>query len=792
MNRVIKTPYSTRVLLVLALALLACCPFAIWSAAPASRTSHAQDSSLSSIDAGGHHVSHQATGGVGLTLPLSFEANSGQTDPRVTFLARGQGYTVFLTSTEAVLALQKSVMPTSRPVVDQHATTQAVVRLQFVGANPRATVTGRDELPGKINYFMGSNPRLWRTGIATYAQVAYANLYPGVTLVYYGTQRQLEYDFIVAPQSDPRQIGWSVSGAQKMWVDGMGNLRMIVAGTELVEPAPSVYQMVQGVRQMIHVGYVVTGNQVRFDVGTYNPTTTLVIDPILSYSTYLGGSGDDFTFYMDLDSSGNVYLAGFTNSTNFPTTAGAVQTAYAGGPDDVFVTKLNPTGSGLVFSTYLGGAGDDIAIGVATDPGRNVYVVGTTSSTDFPTTPGAFQRVYGGGPHDGFVTKLNATGSALVYSTYLGGSGDDQVFIGPTDASGQVYAEGFTSSPNFPTTHGAFQTSYGGGNFDAFVTKLNRTGTGLVYSTYLGGTGDDFGFDGTIDSSGHAYLTGFTSSTDFPTTVGAFQRTYGGGNTDLFVTKLNQDGTGLVYSTYLGGSGDEQPRDMAVDQEGNAYVPGLTSSTNFPTTAGAFQTTYGGGNSDGFVTKLNPTGSGLVYSTYLGGSGDDIAGAVRVDSDGNAYVPGQTGSTDFPTTADALQSTYGGGASDAFVVKLNRTGSRLLYSTYLGGSGDDGSNGSGVGINQGCNGSVCNVYVNGFTNSVNFPTTAGAFQRSLAGGFDVFSIKLTFDNVGDAPGLVRRGPASGSAPGSARQSGNLLSRAELLCRVSPLGCLPLS
>jgi hypothetical protein len=662
-----------RVLLVLGLALVACLPLSSWSAASTSRTSNAQDISLSSVDARGSSVSHhQATDRVDLTLPLSFEANRGQTDPRVTFLAHGQGYTVFLTATEAVLALQKPVGPTSQPMVSQPAPTQAVVRLQFVGANPRATVTGLDELPGKINYFMGRDPRLWRTGIATYTQVKYANLYPGVTLLYYGTQRQLEYDFIVAPQSDPRQIGWSVSGAQKMWVDGTGNLRMVVAGTQLVEPAPRVYQMVHGVKHTISVGYVVTGERVGFDVGTYNPDTTLVIDPVLSYSTYLGGSGDDFPFYMDLDSSGDVYLAGFTNSTNFPTTAGAFQTAYAGGPDDVFVTKLNPKGSGLVFSTYLGGTGDDLALGVATDPHRNVYVVGTTSSKDFPTTPGAFQRTYGGGPHDGFVTKLNATGSALVYSTYLGGSGGDQVIIGPTDASGQVYAEGFTSSHNFPTTPGAFQTSYTGGPDDAFVTKLNQDGTGLVYSTFLGGTGDDFGIDGTVDRFGHAYVTG------------------------------------------------------------------LTSSTDFPTTAGAFQTSYAGDNSDGFVTKLNSTGSALVYSTYLGGSGDD------------------------------------------------------------------GSNGSGVGIDQGCNGDDesngqsngrdhdCNVFVNGFTNSVNFPTTAGAFQRSLAGGIDVFSAKLTFEDEGVAPDLVRRGPASRSARGSTRQSGSLLGRAGWLCSVSPLGCLPRS
>jgi hypothetical protein len=404
-------------------------------------------------------------------------------------------------------------------------------------------------------------------------------------------------------------------------------------------------------------------------VTKFNPTGSGLV-----YSTYLAGAScfcdnNSFGNGIAVDAPGNAYVTGVTKSSTFPTTGGAFQTAYGGGITDAFVTKLNPTGSGLVYSTYLGGGSDDQAQGIAVDPAGNAYVVGLTRSSNFPTTLGAFQTAYGGGNLDAFVTKLNPAGSGLAYSTYLGGSDDDRGIGIALDASGNAYVTGPTFSTNFPTTLGAFQTAYGG-NGDVFVTKLNSLGTGLVYSTYLGGSGSDDGTGVAVDALGNAYVTGGTQSTNFPT-LAAFQPTFGGVS-DVFVAKLNPLGTGLLYSTYLGGSGDDFADGIALDALGSAYVTGRTASTNFPVTTGAPQTSFGGGVQDAFVTKLNPIGSGLVYSTYLGGSDGDVGQGIALDAlpNPNAYVAGATSSINFPTTSGAFQTVYGGGPSDAFVTKI--------------------------------------------------------------------------------------------------------------------------
>jgi len=710
-----------------------------------------------------------------MKLPLSFEPNQGQTNPAVRFLARGNGYTLYLTSNEAFLSLRR---PSPSGVKDRPSPLykmkmdgpeSMLLHMKLVGANPVTIVSGIEGLPGKSNYFIGNNPKTWQRNVPTFAKVKYKNVYPGVDLVYYGNQGRLEYDFVVAPGADPRMIELSFPGVKKLSTDAEGNLVIGLKYGEVLEPAPTVFQQVNGIKETLAGRYILKdGNRVAFQISTWDRSKAVVIDPAIQFSTYLGGSGDESPFggYMDLDRFGSVYVVGCTTSTDFPTTPDSLQSTFAGGTvggpfgGDAFVTKLNPQGSAVVYSTYLGGNGDDCGLGIAVNPLGVTYLTGQTSSTDFPTTSRAFQPSFGGGNLDGFVAKLSADGSVLIYSTYLGGSGDDAALIGPTDSGGHVYAEGLTSSTDFPNTAGAFQRTYGGGAFDAFVTKLKADGSGLVFSTYLGGSGDDLGFDGTIDRFGNAYITGITSSTDFPTTPRAFQRAYGGGDVDTFVTKLKRDGTVLVYSTYLGGSGHEEPRDLTVDVFGNAYVPGFTNSNDFPITPGAFQTSFAGGNSDGYLTKFNTSGSTVMYSTYLGGSGDDLAGAVRVDRFGNAYVPGQTSSTDFPTTANAFQSTYGGGNSDAFVTKLNRKGSGLLFSSYLGGSGDDGSVGFGTGVDG-----LGNMYVYGSTNSTDFPITKDAFQMQYGGGnSDNFVTKIAIGTGVDHPPALHRGPLGSAHP----------------------------
>jgi hypothetical protein len=681
-----------------------------------------------------------------INLPMYFETNQGQTDAQVKFLSRSPGNILFLTPSRAVLVLTKRETESSGTVLS----------MAFAGAHRRPHISGREQLPGKVNYFVGNDPRKWRTNIATYGKVLYRDLYPGIDLVYYGRRGQLEYDLVIRPGADLRNIVLEFRGAERLEVDARGDLVMHTEVGVIRQRKPVVYQEINGARREIVGSYALKGkHRVGFKVAAYDASRPLVIDPVLFYSTYLGGSFDEHGEGIAVDSTGNAYVTGGTTSSDFPTTPGAYSTTFGccvGVSNHVFVTKLNPLGSApLIYSTYIGANGDDFGIGIAIDTLGNAYVTGRTGN-NFPTTPGAFQTTFGGGNYDAFVTKLNPTGSALVFSTYLGGSGNEFGSGIAVDGLGNAYLTGQTSSIDFPTTLGAFQTSFGGGGginpLDAFVTKLNPLGSApLVYSTFLGGSSNDVGTGIAVDGLGNAYVTGYTGSTNFPTTPGAFQTTYGGG-VDAFVTKLNPLGSApLVYSTFLGGSSGDQGRGIAVDGSGNAYVTGFTGSTNFPTTLGAFQTSYGG-NGDAFVTKLNPAGSApLVYSTYLGGSNEDVGGGIAVDSSGNAYVTGYTFSTNFPTTSNAFQPTSGG-APDAFVTKLNPGGAPLVYSSYLGGSGFDRAFGIAVD-------SFGNAYVTGDT-SGSFPTTPGAFQTAPgslppAPFFDAFVSKIADVNTEECP-----------------------------------------
>jgi hypothetical protein len=560
-------------------------------------------------------------------LPLRFESNQGQADAQVNFLSRGAGYTLFLTPTQAVLDTQPA------PGNDPSATDQTVT-VQLVGGNNAARPVGLDRLAGVSNYLIGDDPSQWHTNIPNYGQVEYQNVYPGVNLVYHGNNQQhLEYDFVLEPGASSRDIRLSFLGIQGLSLDARGDLVLRTAGGNLTEQAPVVYQAIHGVRHKVSGHYVLEGNgQVGFAVGAHDRTRPLVIDPVYSlvYSTYLGGKDQDVGQAIAVDASGATYVTGSTESMSFPL-QGSLQRKL-NGPQDVFVTKLNASGTGLVYSTYLGGSGYDVGLGLAVDSSGNAYLTGFTSSTDFPTK-NAFQANFSAGrpfvgdvAYDAFVTRLNATGSALLYSSYLGGNGTEDIFNGyvnsgifggiAVDGAGNAYVTGLTNSSNFPTTAGAFQSSLAGtGN--AFVARLNTTLSGpasLIWSTYLGGNGIDGGHGIAVDGAGNVYVTGQNGSTNFPT-YNALQATGDGGN-QAFVTKFNTTGSALVYSTYLPGVTDSYA--IALDASGDAWLTG-SSSGNLLTTSGAFQSAYMGGVSDAFVMGLNPTGSGLVYSSYLGG-----------------------------------------------------------------------------------------------------------------------------------------------------------------------------
>jgi hypothetical protein len=665
-------------------------------------------------------------------IPLSFEANHGQANQNIKFTSRGNGYSLALaptTFTVAVAHNKNNEKFTARP----NATASAV-QATLLGGNTTAKLTGLEPVVTTTNYFIGSDPRKWKTNVPNYAKVKYSGVYPGVDLVFYGKQNLLEYDFIVSPGVNPSVIAVGFEGITGMRVDEKGDLILRTDAGEVRQSRPVVYQQIDGARQIIPANYLIKGKkQIAFQIRNYDRSKQLVIDPTLAFSTFLGGGASDSGTGIVVDSSGNAYITGNTASTNFPVTPGAFQTEIAAVPEpDAFVTKMNSTGTALIYSTYFGGGTRDSGNDIAVDGAGNAYITGLTDSGDLPTTPGAFRTtIVGGDEFNAFAMKLNATGTALVYSTYLG----PVVGIGiAVDSAGNAFIAG-QATGNYPTTPGAFQTVFAGGS-DAFVTKLNSTGTALVYSTFLGGSGLDSAGDIAIDSGGNAYITG-NAQAGFPITAGAFQTVFNGVS-DALVTKLNATGTALVYSTFLGGSGNDGANGIAINEAGNAYVIGFTDSSNFPVTPGAFQTTKGAGL-DAFVTEVSTAGNALAYSTYLGGDGSDFGSDIALDAAGNASVVGLTGSTDFPTTTDAIQSASGGN-NDAFITRLNAAGTGLVFSTYLGGS--NGDNGTSVFVDA-----AGSIYVTGSTGSADFPTSPGAFQTLFGGGSsDAFVTKVVFTN----------------------------------------------
>jgi Chitobiase/beta-hexosaminidase C-terminal domain/Bacterial Ig-like domain (group 3)/Beta-propeller repeat len=694
-------------------------------------------------------------------LPLSFERNDGQVDSHVRYFSRGTGYLLSLSDNDAVITLRKKAPEPTRqnergsrqfealPVGDARTDS---IRMSLVDSSQQAKAAGDDPLPGTVNYFLGSDPSRWRSGVPTFKRVKYTGVYPGVNLVYYGNQRQLEFDFEVAPNADPSPIELSFAGARKLKLNRDGDLIISTSGGEVSFHKPVIYQTVAGVKQPVEGRFRLDSSRtVKFSLGAYDHTKSLIIDPILGYSTYLGDAS--FAQAVAVDSAGNAYVTGSTEA-DFPTTPGAFQNGKFPklNPMDysVYVTKFNSTGTALLYSTYIGGSNDDQGMAIAVDSNGNAYVGGLSYSSDFPVTSGAFQSSnHSVSIANGFVAKLNSTGTQLIYSTYLGGTNEDVVRAIAVDASGNAYVSGTSESSDFPVTPGAFQSTnkiaqppYA----TVFLTKLNSSGSGLMYSTYLGGSCDDEIGGISLDALGFVYLAGNTCSTDFPTTPGAFETTPPTllmGNS--FVTKMNPTGSGLAYSTYLEGGAQA----IAVDSSGDAYVTGFDLA-GFPTTPGAFQPApHGGSLSENvFVAKLNPSASALIYATYLGGSksifpGNDAAdwgSGIQVNASGEAIVTGYASTIDFPVTTGAFQTQNNtmldSGDFGSFLAKFNSTGSALLYSTFLGGSGagyfayECGDCVLGMTLD-----SSGNVYLVGKDESSDFPLSLGAYQSLQSYGF---------------------------------------------------------
>jgi hypothetical protein len=733
---------------------------------------------------------------------LSFERNQGQADARVVFLSRGAGYTFFAADREAVLDLLKTApehtdpdrLDRTRSGGRQRAVIEAdEIRMQFVGASNKMRLTGEDPLPGTVNYFLGNDSAKWHTGIPTFGHVQYCGVYPGIDLLYYGSPSRLEFDFQLAPGASASSIRLHFAGAKGIELERNGNLAVFAEHGRIGFRKPLIYQLdsgntkhlVEGRFRKFHDGTV------GFELGRYDRTRSLVIDPILDYSTYLG-----FVSAIEgiaVDSAGEAYVTGTVSSASnggVPTTTGSYQPSFpaAGKSDPVpvgksglvfaaaFVAKFNSAGTALLYCTYLSGSENDAANAIAVDAAGDAYVAGATASTDFPVTTGSFQTSNHAGKFGtGFVTELNSSGSGLIYSTFLGGSQEASINGITIDNSGNAFVAGFTTDLDFPVTPGAFQSTSPANPIvgeTGFVTKLAAGGRKLLYSTYLGGSKWDQPNGIAIDPTGNAYIAGGTRSPDFPITPGAFQSMNkttifdfeGGG----FVSKLNPSGTALVYSTYLNGSFLDTAYAIAVDAETNAYVTGFATSSDFPTTPGVFQPSLALSlydielleMSNVFITKLNPAGSGLVYSTFLGGDESynpfpygDSGYSIAVDNSGNAYIAGSTEDIDFPLSATPLQSQniaqlVSGGLA-GFVTKINPTASQILYSTYLTGSGSQESEFSLGWVNGVALDGSQNVYAAGFTASTDFPTTLGAFQtQSVSASYTGDAAFVTkFDNT---------------------------------------------
>jgi hypothetical protein len=694
-------------------------------------------------------------------LPMTFEMNQGQTSAKAQFIARGQGYSAFLTSGGMLLSLRPTrvAAETSGAVPAAHAQSPNMpLQFNLLGAAQNPSVFGENQQPGRVNYFFGKDPKRWHTNIPTYSNVRYKNVYPGIDLVYHGNRQQLEYDFEVSGGGNPNLIQFEIKGANDIQLDSDGNLTVKVSGGELRFQSPFVYQTANGQRMPVGGRYVVKDSaHIGFTIDQYDSSEPLVIDPVLIYSTYLGGSGTEYATGIAVDGGGSVYVGGYTDAADFTL---ATFGSPATGVDHVFVAKLDPTGSTLVYADYLGGESADECLALALDSTNNVYVAGTTQSTQFPTvTP--YQGTIPGA-NSAFLSKISTDGSALVYSTYLGGSADEVVAGVAVDSTGSSVVAGYTTSTDFPVTNAyqATASANAGGIFGnyGFLTKFSSAGTSLVYSTYLAGSSNvilscvnqapcwpqpnSYIAGLVMDGADNVYVTGNTNTYDFPVTSGAYL------GTDAipmdgavgFVSKFSIGGS-LQYSTYFyESSGSLTELDaIAVDGSGSAYITGMASSDGtFPLTSTTIcdPAVYGQGCNYAFLTKFDPTGSSLAYSTFLGPYNYAQPVALQLDADNDAYVVATTWSNSFSLVNPMETYTNTDDSYEAILVELNPTATSELSATYLDGSLD--SYASGLALD-----SSGNAFVLGMTDSTDFPTTQSSFQAVYGGGgLDAFVMKV--------------------------------------------------
>ena len=715
--------------------------------------------------------------------PVMFEANEGQMDPQVKFVSRGGGYSAFLTAGGMVFTLRPSetISPVDASLVQArgakpstrtsqvrqmeralHQGKMTIFSIDLMGAAPHPAIVGEEALRTKVNYFIGRDPAKWRRNVPTYGRIRYRNVYPGIDLVYYSVNRSMEYDFDLAPGADATQIQFDVKGADALTLDAAGNLVLTEGASELRFQTPVIYQQINGMRVRVPGTYALHGaTQVGFEVGNYDATKPLVIDPVLVYSTYVGGTGNDFSNGVATDASGEAYVVGITDSTDFPL---ASLGSYNALTFRMFLTKFDPTGSTLLFADYFGGtSGDDEAYGIALDSAGNAYVTGSTSSSDFPVL-NAYQSTLAGS-QDAFLVKFPADGSSIVYSTYLGGSnltdlGGTTTQIGNSvsvDSAGEAVIAGVTAARNFPIAN-AYQSSvstdqFGDWGLYGFLTKFAADGGSLVYSTYVSGsilntsscTGcfpDSEPLSVATDALGNAYITGLTTTTDFPVTSGAFAPTFpGSGLSDVgFVSKVTSSG-GLGYSTYLGGLYASFLNAIAVDSSGAAYVTGYDiAGDNFPIVTTSICDPSLANCNGTVIAKLDPTGTSLIYSTFLGTNNNMAGQAIQVDASGDAYIVGSDLQFDL---ANPIQGYAGNG--DVVVAEIDPSASTLLMATFLGGQQWEAVSGLSLDANGA-------VYVTGVTQSVDFPVTQSAFQRVWGGQTDTFVTKI--DPKTDAPAIA--------------------------------------